>query len=475
MTVRGSLSCFALVLALPAPASATNYCAGLQEPVTCPDGVARLPGDILFSSASIEYDSNWNPTPKVRIFGLRAAPSGFDPEFYLHAEFESGQFGDMVAVPGNPTELAFVGTLPASGGRLTVGKLDRCGNLVAPKYGDFSAFYSGDLGITNALAVDPRTGDLLVSEAIEHPEATAPATSRPFRHRHFRVPSRGGAVAAFWSQGVDWYGAGDASVSGGSVFDSAGNFWQSGPGQESLSVIYSEMFLSVAPMEKRINYDPAHHNQPGYQGLLDMVTDGAGQFLLATNPDKSIVKVNLGTFEREVWWSDDRGFRYLTVDGNNRAWAASNDGSIAQLADMDGMIGFPVANYFIPNVGWSDNPLSEAELRSLATYGVSGPEVRAACQAPVSCSMQPTTAQYGGFGITNAYVVNSSPYPVKGWKFEIDFGTKTPKVGATGVTARVSGNKILISGSDVLQPGQRKSFWLNGTYKGWGSVSLTCR
>lgn len=93
----------------------------------------------------------------------------------------------------------------------------------------------------------------------------------------------------------------------------------------------------------------------------------------------------------------------------------------------------------------------------------------------VSCELNGGNAQYGGFGIHNAYVENTSGVAQQGFSVEVDFGSATPQVGwSWGASVTASGNRLIISGTQTLQPGQRVYFGTGGNYVGPTFVPLTC-
>lgn len=96
--------------------------------------------------------------------------------------------------------------------------------------------------------------------------------------------------------------------------------------------------------------------------------------------------------------------------------------------------------------------------------------------AGVSCNLNGGNAQYGGFGIHSAFVENTSGAVQQGFSVEVDFGSATPQVGwSWGATVTASGNRLVVSGTQTLQPGQRVYFGTGGNYVGPTVVPLACQ
>ncbi len=360
-----SCSAFFLGTSLTAQrATANPSCPEFVPPVTCLDNITRQPGDILV--ATIQNNM-------ARIIGLDPDSSPSNPNTYVHAEFPADDLGDIVAIPENPREFVFTTALPETNGQMTVGKIDLCGNLVDAKFGDFTNYYTNfpPQGLTthHGIAVNPMTGDFYVAGLAFHPQVES--GPRHFTHRHFVVPANGGTAPLFYSWGWDDYGPGDSRNSGGAIFDLNGNYWQSGFGQESLSVIAGGTPYS---QEYRLDYDPQNHNALGYYGLHDMVIEATNSYIFAPDLTSTVRRIDLQTRERTAWYEEDnnRIYMYITIDSADRIWMTDRAGHVLQLSNTNAPVGQLQAEY--------DLSSSLNGVRAIAVYGENEPTVRETCE-----------------------------------------------------------------------------------------------
>src|SRR5690606_26766233 len=115
-----------LSLAPWSSASASISCPSPQQNVTCSDGETRRPGDLMMGFTTFG---------NAMIVGIHPATSQQFPDVYMHSQFPAAYLGDLVPVPENPNQMLVGAELDATGKRMTIGRLDRCGVLVDPKYG----------------------------------------------------------------------------------------------------------------------------------------------------------------------------------------------------------------------------------------------------------------------------------------------------------------------------------------------------
>lgn len=361
-----------LSLAPWSSASASISCPSPQQNVTCSDGETRRPGDLMMGFTTFG---------NAMIVGIHPATSQQFPDVYMHSQFPAAYLGDLVPVPENPNQMLVGAELDATGKRMTIGRLDRCGVLVDPKYGDFTAFY-GLTGLQHllgvaGLAIDPTSGDIFMPEFAWHPQVTSGL--RPFAHRHFRVPHGGGPATYFYAGGTDDYGPGDSRHSGGSAFNLDGDLYQSGYGQESLSVITAEQLDEMNPQEVRIDHDPNQHNSPGYRGLHRMVVDGTGRYIFATDLSYDIVRIDTQhDYERTVFLASTpgRSFKQIAIDTSNRIWTVDTSGVLHRTSNIYLSYGVIEASYDVASaIG-----LPGQAAVSLAIYGVNEPVIQSACE-----------------------------------------------------------------------------------------------
>ena len=94
----------------------------------------------------------------------------------------------------------------------------------------------------------------------------------------------------------------------------------------------------------------------------------------------------------------------------------------------------------------------------------------------VTCDLDHRNAYYGGYGFHNVQVTNEGGNTISGWNAYIDFGDASPTSvqWTVNADATVGDTGIVVSGDDVLAPGQSATFSIGGQYTGQNIIDTIC-
>jgi len=94
----------------------------------------------------------------------------------------------------------------------------------------------------------------------------------------------------------------------------------------------------------------------------------------------------------------------------------------------------------------------------------------------VTCDLDHRKAYYGGYGFHNVEVTNEGNNTITGWHAYIDFGDASPTSVQWTVNAEasISETGVVVSGDEVLAPGESATFSIGGQYKGQNVIDTVC-